>query len=119
MAGTRFNARGIDGEGNADNFVESEMIFECSPTVFSHVQIRGSIPIFWTQKPKKQKVVISNVSDKILEAAFDRHMRDIIAQYNLVVFLNLLSKEKQQEVLLTNRTNKLIKKFGFEQVKPF
>ena len=93
MAGTRFNARGIDEEGNTANFVESEMIVECRSMniVFSHVQIRGSIPIFWTQKPKKQKVVISNVSDKILEAAFDRHMRDMLAQYNLVVFLNLLS----------------------------
>ena len=28
MAGTRFNARGIDKNGNAANFVETEMIFE-------------------------------------------------------------------------------------------
>ncbi len=28
MAGTRFHARGIDENGNAANYVETEMIFE-------------------------------------------------------------------------------------------
>jgi hypothetical protein len=39
MAGTRFNARGMDEEGNCANFVESEMIFECASKnlVFSHL----------------------------------------------------------------------------------
>ena len=50
MAGTRFNARGLDEEGNCANFVETEMIVEypSQSLVFSHVQIRGSIPIFWS-----------------------------------------------------------------------
>ena len=49
MGGTRFNARGIDDEGNCANFVETEMIVEY-PSMslwFSHMQIRGSIPLFW------------------------------------------------------------------------
>lgn len=29
MAGTRFHARGIDEEGNAANFVETEFAIEC------------------------------------------------------------------------------------------
>lgn len=39
MAGTRFNARGIDEEGNVANFVETEMIVEYSSEnlIFSHV----------------------------------------------------------------------------------
>jgi synaptojanin len=50
MAGTRFNARGLDEEGNCANCVETEMIVEypSQGLVFSHVQIRGSIPIFWS-----------------------------------------------------------------------
>jgi len=50
MAGTRYNARGVDEEGNAANFVETEMIIECSyiNTLYSHVQIRGSVPVFWS-----------------------------------------------------------------------
>ena len=61
-AGTRFNSRGIDDDGNVANFVESETIYwaplgnpamESSPTdrpagiCFSYVQIRGSVPMFW------------------------------------------------------------------------
>ena len=63
-AGTRFNSRGIDDDGNVANFVESETIY-WSPTVagqsdpsmaekpsgicFSYAQIRGSVPVFWEQ----------------------------------------------------------------------
>lgn len=43
-AGTRFNARGIDDDGNVANFVETETIFRSSDTCFSFVQVRGSVP---------------------------------------------------------------------------
>lgn len=38
MAGTRFNARGLDDNGNVANFVESELVinFDNSKFVFSH-----------------------------------------------------------------------------------
>ena len=50
-AGTRFNARGIDDEGNVANFVETETVI-WDPTgassggalCFSYCQIRGSVP---------------------------------------------------------------------------
>ena len=68
MGGTRYNARGIDGDGNVANFVELEQLvfqhavhdpplpFEDNPNstvlgttkVYSHVQIRGSMPFFWS-----------------------------------------------------------------------
>ena len=50
MAGTRFNARGLDEQGNVANFVETEVIlnFKNGQNLCSHVQIRGSIPLFWT-----------------------------------------------------------------------
>lgn len=63
-AGTRFNSRGIDDDGNVANFVESETIY-WSPAVlgqsepgsmektagicFSYAQVRGSVPVFWEQ----------------------------------------------------------------------
>ena len=55
MAGTRYNARGLDESGNVANFVESELImnFNREEIMFSHVQIRGSVPLFWSQKAKK------------------------------------------------------------------
>lgn len=49
MSGTRFNSRGLDYSFNAANFVETEEIFVCHNLVFSHVSLRGSVPIFWEQ----------------------------------------------------------------------
>lgn len=50
-AGTRFNARGIDDDGNVANFVETETIIwnpgsqESGIAVgFSYTQVRGSVP---------------------------------------------------------------------------
>lgn len=61
-AGTRFNTRGIDDDGNCANFVEvcqkkmffvyspqppyeqTETIFNTDESCFSYVQVRGSVP---------------------------------------------------------------------------
>lgn len=59
-AGTRFNTRGIDDDGNTANFVEvcrltivvypislfiqTETIFSTDQHCFSYVQVRGSVP---------------------------------------------------------------------------
>ncbi|KAJ7510013.1 SacI homology domain-containing protein [Mycena galericulata] len=52
-AGLRYQRRGIDEEAHVANFVETETIMrverEGRTNVFSYVQIRGSIPLFWTQ----------------------------------------------------------------------
>ncbi|CAH8609674.1 unnamed protein product [Schistosoma rodhaini] len=49
--GTRFNTRGIDGEGNCANTVETEQLVDISGHRFSFVQLRGSVPIYWSQRP--------------------------------------------------------------------
>ncbi|CAB5203063.1 unnamed protein product [Rhizophagus irregularis] len=49
-AGTRYNTRGIDDDGNVANFVETETILQMSTSCFSYVQIRGSVPVFWEQQ---------------------------------------------------------------------
>ena len=53
-AGTRYNARGIDDDGNVSNFVETEFIFSTPSLTMSYLQVRGSVPgelssliIFW------------------------------------------------------------------------
>nr|CDS26068.1 phosphatidylinositide phosphatase sac1 [Hymenolepis microstoma] len=51
-AGTRFYARGVDDNGNSANFVETEQIVYIPPGhIFSFVQIRGSVPLYWSQTP--------------------------------------------------------------------
>lgn len=50
-AGTRYNVRGIDVEGNVANYVETEQIVVDQDTslICSYLQTRGSIPLFWKQ----------------------------------------------------------------------
>lgn len=71
MGGTRFNARGVDDDGNCANFVETEMIVEypSMSLMFSHVQVRGSLPLFWAQKVKGERVKIGHDAAN----AFDQH----------------------------------------------
>ncbi|XP_012516900.1 PREDICTED: phosphatidylinositide phosphatase SAC1 [Propithecus coquereli] len=50
-AGVRYYVRGIDSEGHAANFVETEQIVHYNGSKASFVQTRGSIPVFWSQRP--------------------------------------------------------------------
>ncbi|KAK5112907.1 hypothetical protein LTR62_003729 [Meristemomyces frigidus] len=104
-AGTRFNARGIDDDGNVANFVETETIF-CTDTVrFSYVQCRGSVPMFWEQAsglPGQQKITITRSPDAT-QPAFDKHFENLSKAYGDVFVVNLLSEEKSQEVQITKQ----------------
>lgn len=46
-AGTRFNTRGVDDDGNTANFVETETVFSTEQHCVSYVQVRGSIPCMY------------------------------------------------------------------------
>lgn len=49
VGGTRYNSRGIDSKGHVANFCETEQLVLIGGYLFSHVQIRGSVPAFWKQ----------------------------------------------------------------------
>lgn len=106
-AGTRFNARGIDDDGNVANFVETETIFwSPSGVCFSYAQIRGSVPVFWEQAtgllPGQQKITITR-SPEATQPAFDKHFESLELSYGAIHVVNLLSNEKPGELELTNR----------------
>ena len=106
-AGTRFNSRGIDDDGNVANWVETETVF-CAPNgmCFSYVQTRGSVPAFWEQQagftPGQQKIQITR-SAEATQPAFDKHMADLEINYGAIHVVNLLSAEKSGELELTKR----------------
>ncbi|KAK4540308.1 hypothetical protein LTR36_009620 [Oleoguttula mirabilis] len=104
-AGTRFNARGIDDDGNVANFVETETIF-CTDTIcFSYVQCRGSVPLFWEQSsglPGQQKITITR-SAQATQPAFDKHFDALDKVYGDIYVVNLLSEEKSSETQITRQ----------------
>ena len=106
-AGTRFNARGIDDDGNVANFVETEtVLWHPSSLCFSYAQVRGSVPLFWEQTagllPGQQKIQVTR-SPEATQPAFDKHFEGLEAAYGTVHILNLLSESKPGEADLTAR----------------
>ncbi|PRT56928.1 Polyphosphatidylinositol phosphatase INP52 [Wickerhamiella sorbophila] len=92
-AGTRFNVRGIDDEGNVANFVETETILWLENRLqFGYVQIRGSVPVFWEQdgnflggKPNLTR------SFEATQPAFNKHLRQITERFGSVQIVDLLA----------------------------
>ena len=106
-AGTRFNSRGIDDDGNVANFVETETIlWHPSGLCFSYAQVRGSVPVFWEQAPGllpgQQKIQVTR-SPEGTQPAFDLHFEHLTLAYGAVHIVNLLSESKPGEVELTTR----------------
>lgn len=108
MGGTRFNARGIDEEGNTANCVEVEqLVLRHVPKdthdrvyTYSFSQIRGSVPFFWHQENGKIEIHRSLESST---DAFKRHCEALMQDYNgsSVLLANLLSKAVRDEDELT------------------
>ena len=112
-AGTRFNARGIDDEGNVANFVETETIIDTDDWVFSYTQIRGSVPVFWEQSglqlPGQSKIAITR-SAEASQPAFNLHFSALLEKYGAVHIVNLLSQGgKPEEALLGQKYSDLLK----------
>ena len=93
MAGARFISRGIDDNSNVANFVESELILTYDTHLYSLIQVRGSIPLFWEQKQKGLNNIISvKRTEKLTSHVFEGHIQDIINNYQRVVMINLVKK---------------------------
>lgn len=106
-AGTRFNARGIDDEGNVANFVETEIILHVpNKVVCAFTEVRGSVPVFWEQDASSlslstPKVQITRLADAT-EPIFVKHMNTLIQKYGIIHVVNLLST-KSSELELSRR----------------
>ncbi|KAL1959266.1 hypothetical protein VTO42DRAFT_2453 [Malbranchea cinnamomea] len=105
-AGTRFNARGIDDDGNVANFVETEtVLWMPDGRCFSYTQVRGSVPIFWEQSPSllsTQKISVTR-SLGATQPSFDKHFGDLATDYGAVHVINLMSEARPQEEQLSQR----------------
>ncbi|KAF8528795.1 phosphatidylinositol phosphate phosphatase [Hysterangium stoloniferum] len=102
-AGTRFNTRGVDDDGNCANFVETEVIFNTDTFCLSYVQVRGSVPLFWEQQGFQtfgQKIQITR-PQVASQPAFDRHFGQLVEQYSAVHAINLLGIKENEAILTT------------------
>ncbi|KAG5837500.1 hypothetical protein ANANG_G00239930 [Anguilla anguilla] len=101
-AGTRFNVRGTNDDGQVANFVETEQVIFLDDKVSSFIQIRGSIPLFWEQpgiQVGSHRVKLSR-GFEANAPAFERHFSELRRLYGNQLIVNLLGM-KEGEHLLT------------------
>jgi hypothetical protein len=123
-AGTRYNVRGADREGHVANYCETEQFIEYDGILTSYVQIRGSIPLLWSQEANlKYTPEIRYLNDKLQQKeAFQKHFNLILGEYAPratdygVVCINLC-REKGQEQTLSEVYKKFWKNFASEKVQ--
>lgn len=92
-AGTRFFTRGLDKDGNAANFVETEQIVDYQGDKASFVQVRGSIPLYWSQYPNlryKPKPQLFDVEPDEQKLACLRHLENHSLLYGRQVLIDLV-----------------------------
>jgi hypothetical protein len=93
--------------------VETEQIVEYGTEIASYIQIRGSIPLFWAQKPNlKYKPKPSLAQSNHMEA-FVKHFEEMTLRYHRVVCLNLVNQTGSESVL-----EKAFKEYSANSVLP-
>ncbi|KAH8699066.1 SacI domain protein [Talaromyces proteolyticus] len=96
--GLRYLRRGVDDDGNTANTVETEQIlstpnWETSRNVYSLLQLRGSIPLYFSQSPYSLKPTpVIHHSNETNQLAFSRHFRDLNRKYGKIQIVSLLDK---------------------------
>ncbi|XP_069469454.1 phosphatidylinositol-3-phosphatase SAC1 isoform X2 [Ambystoma mexicanum] len=99
-AGVRYYVRGIDSEGHAANFVETEQIVHYNGNKASFVQTRGSIPFFWSQRPNLRYKPTPQINKTMNHMdGFQRHFDSQIISYGKQVILNLVNQKGSEKPL--------------------
>jgi hypothetical protein len=120
-AGTRYNCRGADTDGNVANFVEVEHFIDYDGVFSSFRQIRGSIPFQWTQFAENLKytpeIRFDSTKIKVHQQTILKHFNDLNRSFpGPVVAINLCKKKMEsQERRLSDMYEKLITGVEFEQ----
>lgn len=96
-AGLRYLRRGIDDHGYTANGVETEQLLSTpawdDSNIFSFLQCRGSIPLFFTQTPYSLKPVPElQHSEAVNFKAFTRHFEQMKKRYGSMQLVNLVEK---------------------------
>ena len=99
-AGTRYNRRGVDEQGKVANYVETEQIVLYHSYALSFVQIRGSIPVFWSQPGFKYRPPprIDRSEQENLEA-FTKHFSEQRELYGPVTCISLVDRNGREKIL--------------------
>ncbi|KAI5851151.1 SacI homology domain-containing protein [Morchella snyderi] len=101
-AGLRYLRRGVDDNGNVANSVETEQLVSDSEwnRVFSYLQIRGSIPLYFQQSPYalKPKPILLR-TEAANATAFSEHFKAATDRYGRVHAVSLVEKHGNEAIV--------------------
>lgn len=99
-AGTRYKRRGVDEGGKCANYVETEQILKYDSHILSFVQVRASVPVFWSQSGHSYRPppVLERSCEESFEA-FKEHFRQEVSSYVSQSIVNLVESCGRESVL--------------------
>jgi hypothetical protein len=100
-AGVRYLRRGIDDNGHCANWVETEQLLELEGLpIMSYLQVRGSLPIYFSQSPfNLQPVPKLAKSKEATVTVFNKHFNNLQKSFGEVAGISLVERSpKEREV---------------------
>jgi hypothetical protein len=95
--------RGIDKNGNVANIAETEQVLISTKNdetdIVSYLQIRGSIPLFWTQGPNLllNPAIYFDCENRENYFSFEKHTQNTTKDYEgKIIYVNLIDKKGDQ-----------------------
>lgn len=90
----------MDENGRCANYVETEQILKFNSHVVSFVQVRGSIPVFWSQSGLSYRPVpVLERTLKESQQAFGKHFEQEFALYDKVTAVSLIERNGRESIL--------------------
>ncbi|XP_058468246.1 phosphatidylinositide phosphatase SAC2 isoform X2 [Malaya genurostris] len=99
-AGTRYKRRGCDEAGNCANYVETEQVLSLRQHQISFTQVRGSVPVYWSQPGYKYRPPPRLDRDENeTHLAFEKHFEQEIKIYKSICVINLVEQTGKEKVI--------------------
>ncbi|KRF83573.1 phosphatidylinositide phosphatase SAC2 isoform X2 [Drosophila virilis] len=99
-AGTRYKRRGVDEKGNCANYVETEQILSFRHHHLAFTQVRGSVPIYWSQPGYKYRPPPRlDRGAAETQQAFELHFTKELSIYERVCIVNLVEQSGKEKLI--------------------
>ncbi|KAH8409727.1 hypothetical protein KR222_002853 [Zaprionus bogoriensis] len=95
-----YKRRGVDEKGNCANYVETEQILSFRHHQLSFTQVRGSVPIYWSQPGYKYRPpprLDRGVAET--QQAFEAHFTKELSIYERVCIVNLVEQSGKEKLI--------------------
>ncbi|XP_011329507.1 phosphatidylinositide phosphatase SAC2 isoform X2 [Ooceraea biroi] len=99
-AGTRYKRRGVDDDGKCANYVETEQLVWYHDHQVSFAQVRGSVPVYWSQPGYKYKPPPRiDKDEEETQVAFEKHFGEELALYGPICIVNLVEQSGKEKIV--------------------